>query len=95
MQLELTNTLQQQQPTAPAPGDELRMEPPPSAATRLDAATGSKDAEAERKAADETKRSGGFVPFARDPLKQKRYEAYLEATKHNKPCGFESSCLRF
>lgn len=87
MQIDLKNTLQQQ-PTAAVPSDEPRKEPPPATATRLDGTTSSKDAEAEKKvsAPDEPKRSGGFVPFARDPLKQKRYEVYLEATKHNRPC---------
>lgn len=27
-----------------------------------------------------------FVPFARNPVKQKRYETYLDATKNKKPC---------
>lgn len=70
-------------------------EPPHSSATATmppggDGLQATPSVSAESKGSSELQMASGssavFVPFARNPVKQKRYETYLDATKNKRPC---------
>lgn len=69
-------------------------EPPHSSATATmppgDGLQATPSVSAESKGSSELQMASGsstvFVPFARNPVKQQRYETYLDATKNKRPC---------